>query len=558
MSHPQKTSIPEKMLQFFKHVKQFEAFFLQDVWNAIQEIKASTNIKELYAQQTIVPGHEQYRSSAADVQNARTKPLANPFPLDLTKQSLNFSGHFEGLSIMALQRHNDKPSAEEIDFYYFLIVPIRLSETSKCSLQMAVPIEFVQRGGDTRICLSTTQLFKLKSMVYTPAARSTHSTELRPNLALMEKLYPNDTLYTYDRPLGRAELEADPQPGASLENAGDNIFYLISPFISGEPLSSPALNLTQWSLEKKILFIRKILALATQVHQLGYMIKDVKPDNFIVSGDNVYLIDVEQAESFAQHPLQRSTSTTTGFCHPIVGTEHAKFLQEPKSHQTQSEQFDAMMKGQRKHILSALMQEPTVAELRQYFTSGIDQQAYQTLLSPECAADIYGLGHVFLRFFMTDEELNDTMLSVDPQHLYYNPSCLPIQRTAIIGRYINALHAKCLVDGNTTDNNATNRNALSTVIKMLETNLANNTVTTLDLFHHFSTIQLSCHRCLNSTSKVSSKIFTNPLIIYTVGRDNTRANGSKKLSSHKSNFLVQTRSWVNRLPRFKRCNSAPI
>jgi serine/threonine protein kinase len=472
-------TIQKKMKEFFDRVTLCQEVFLPELHDEIKKIQSQDKapLTALFEQSTSSTNHNRFRSTRNDIARNKAQCLGNPYTLNYNNKTLYGFPEFQDLSIIVVQQYEKSQVKGIINLAYFLIIPIKLSENCKYTLKMAVPIllQATPNGKGEVISLATHYWFKLKCMTYTATTTPTRDHELRPDLEPMQKLYPDFPLYFYDRPVGEKELDSTSGERPIAAYPEENVFFLISPFIQGE--SFEKLDMTDYTLQQKISYMLQMLALVIKAHKHGYMVKDIKPANFVLAGEIVYLIDIEQLERLDANPLQRTTSFTKAYAHPLVGEPNILATQNPAFRHNNSPHI--ML---RRSIIEAHITHYSHNGTSIFSYAGLSLKGFQQLFSAECAADIYSLGQVFLEFFMPKEVRKGVWQAIDANSTYYSVSSTAQQRIDIMKKYIEGIQQQPR-----DVNNLNEEKILSVIIKMLETDPYNPTTTTIELFHFFAT-----------------------------------------------------------------------
>ncbi len=106
----------------------------------------------------------------------------------------------------------------------------------------------------------------------------------------------------------------------------NNTGYLIMEYISGEPLSELIARRGVLSEEETKNIIRHVLEGLKTIHDMNYLHRDVKPDNIMLSGERIVLIDFGSARQFmAGKSNLLSVTLTPGYAAPEQYTERARF-----------------------------------------------------------------------------------------------------------------------------------------------------------------------------------------------------------------------------------------
>ncbi len=82
---------------------------------------------------------------------------------------------------------------------------------------------------------------------------------------------------------------------------GDNAFWYIMPYYSGETLTAGVMRNIKHSRDNGTLnehyritlgYVHQLLQIIAQYHEAGVFHKDIKPDNLIINGEKIYLVDI--------------------------------------------------------------------------------------------------------------------------------------------------------------------------------------------------------------------------------------------------------------------------
>lgn len=118
-----------------------------------------------------------------------------------------------------------------------------------------------------------------------------------------------------------APLSVIPRKIDLFEEQGD--LFLVQELVPGEPLSEWAGAHSiggKLETEKALKIVQGLVKAVSAVHQAGYVLRDLKPQNVMVSTtDNIYLIDVEYV---VVQGSDAATVGTLGFMAPEVGAGH--------------------------------------------------------------------------------------------------------------------------------------------------------------------------------------------------------------------------------------------